>query len=384
MRGFNPRSSGSQTKLNQAGNRGNLLMNTSALVKTAVMGLLAAGVLRVMAEDKGLSVGDPAPKLQVAKWVQGEAVTSFDKDKTYLVEFWATWCGPCRQSIPHLNEIHQKFKDKGLVVIGQDVWERDDGLVVPFVKDMGDKMTYRVAMDDKSGVKEGSMAKTWMAAANQNGIPTAFLVNNKGMIAWIGHPMTLENEVIEKVIAGNYDLKVAANKYEEAHEAEAKVGRAFRKFSDSVKQKDWDAADSALNDLSKASPAMPMDRYRLDVALGRGDSEAASKLAMKLSDQAPKEAMLQNDLAWAMATHDGLSGPALDAAAKIADRANEAAKGEDAAILDTVARVRFLQGKKDEAIELETKAVANANSDLKEQLQRALDSYKAGKLPAAE
>src|SRR5678816_2605837 len=83
-----------------------------------------------------LKVGDPAPKLQVGKWVQGEPVKEFAKDKAYIVEFWATWCGPCRTSIPHLNEVHNKFKDKGLIVIGQDCWEKDESLVEPFIKKM--------------------------------------------------------------------------------------------------------------------------------------------------------------------------------------------------------------------------------------------------------
>ena len=54
------------------------------------------------------------------------------RGKPLLLNFWATWCGPCRVSIPHLNEIHEKFKDKGLIVIGQDVWERDTTAVAPF------------------------------------------------------------------------------------------------------------------------------------------------------------------------------------------------------------------------------------------------------------
>ena len=89
-----------------------------------------------------LKMGDPAPKLQVSKWVQGEGVQAFEKDKAYIVEFWATWCGPCRDSIPHLNAIHNQFKDKGLVVIGQNVWEDDIAAVEPFVKKMGDKILH--------------------------------------------------------------------------------------------------------------------------------------------------------------------------------------------------------------------------------------------------
>ena len=108
-----------------------------------------------LAAEPTLKVGDPAPKLQTGKWVQGEPVKDFEKGKAYIVEFWATWCPPCRASIPHLNEIYIKFKDKGLIVIGQDCAERDESLVAPFVKKMGDKMTYRVALDDKTNDKRG-------------------------------------------------------------------------------------------------------------------------------------------------------------------------------------------------------------------------------------
>src|SRR5258708_15219136 len=158
--------------------------------------IFAAGTMLAAAADVTLKVGDPAPKLQNAKWVQGEPVKEFKDGKAYLVEFWATWCGPCRVSIPHLNEIHNQFKDKGLVVIGQDCWEKDESLVAPFLEVMGDKMSYRVALDDKEGSKQGKMAENWMAAAGRNGIPSAFLVNTHGLIAWIGHPMSLNEKLI--------------------------------------------------------------------------------------------------------------------------------------------------------------------------------------------
>jgi thiol-disulfide isomerase/thioredoxin len=71
-------------------------------------------------------VGDKAPALQTGKWIQGEPVTAFNRNHVYVLEFWATWCGPCVQSIPHLNQMWQKYKDKGVVFIGQDVWDGDD------------------------------------------------------------------------------------------------------------------------------------------------------------------------------------------------------------------------------------------------------------------
>src|SRR5260221_74318 len=168
--------------------------------------LIAATALNtcLSAAEPTLKVGDPAPKLQTGKWVQSESVKEIEKGKAYIVEFWATWCGPCRVSIPHLNEIHMKYKDKGLVVIGQDAFEQDEGLVAPFVKKMGSKMTYRVALDDKEGSEKGKMAETWMTAAGQTEIPTAFVVDTKGMIAWIGHPMEQKDTLIKAVLDGTF------------------------------------------------------------------------------------------------------------------------------------------------------------------------------------
>lgn len=137
----------------------------------AVAGLAIAATIHLQAAT--LKVGDPAPQLKIGKWVQGEPVKGFEAGKAYVVEFWATWCPPCRATIPHLNELHQKLKDKGLVVIGQDLGE-EEKTVSQFVEKMGDKMTYRVALDDMSKEPKGAMARDWMGAAGQSGIPTAF------------------------------------------------------------------------------------------------------------------------------------------------------------------------------------------------------------------
>src|SRR5205085_1881951 len=144
-------------------------------------------------------------------------------------------------SIPHLNEVYGRFKDKGLIVIGQDVWERDEKLVPGFVKEMGAKMTYRVALDSKKDKEDkGRMAETWMVAAEQNGIPAAFLVDKEGRIAWIGHPMGLEDKTIEAVLEGKYDLKKAALAYAEEQANEKKMQAVYQEVSTAMRKKNWD------------------------------------------------------------------------------------------------------------------------------------------------
>lgn len=340
-----------------------------------------------------LNIGDPAPKLEVSKWVQGDAVTEFKPGTVYIVEFWATWCGPCRASIPHLNQVYLKFKDKGLVVIGQDVWEKDTTKVEPFLKQMGTNMTYRVALDSVAEGQEpgtGKMAENWMTAADANGIPTAFLVDKTGKIAWIGHPMNLEEKTIEEVQAGTFDVKkaVADREKEQAEQKElsknqGELMKQSKALGDGLKNKDWDKAGAAADAIEKLLPEAQKSALlpvRLKILLGKGDGEGASKVAAK-SLEGNTNAMLLNALAWELAVNDGVKKPDLDLAAKIAEKANELTKGENGQIIDTLARITFQKGDKAKAIELQTKAISLVEADDKEALQKTLDSYKEGKLP---
>lgn len=331
-----------------------------------------------------LNVGDPAPKLQVAKWVQGDPVTAFERDKAYIVEFWATWCGPCITSIPHLNEIHEKYKSKGLVVIGQDCWENDESKVEPFIKKMGDKMTYRVALDDKNGSERGKMAETWMAAAGRNGIPSAFLVDKNGDLAWIGHPMELKDKTIQDVLAGTFDTKKAAAAYKIAKANEEKAAPHWREFSTAMRTKNWAAAEKALNELNAFANDEDKDRfdqYRLTVHMGLGNNESAEKIAARLADTQPDDYSFHNELAWAIAIGPNPSKNLLAIAEKEANKANTLAKGKHAPTLDTLARVQFMLGDKESAIANQQKAVdATSDPRQKANFEDVLKNYKAGKL----
>lgn len=153
-----------------------------------------------------LKVGDAAPKLAIEKWVKGEAVDSFQSGKVYVVEFWATWCPPCREAIPHLTKL-QKANDKDLVVIGvasserkKDGEEGDKRLerLEAFVKKQGEAMEYRVGFDP-----DRKMGRAWLQAAGQNSIPCSFVVGADGKVAFIGNPLDERFEqAVEKALAG--------------------------------------------------------------------------------------------------------------------------------------------------------------------------------------
>jgi thiol-disulfide isomerase/thioredoxin len=354
---------------------------TVSIALVTLAGVLTAGA---PAKAATLKIGDPAPSMQVGKWVQGDPVTGFDSNHVYIVEFWATWCGPCRASIPHLNETWQKYKDKNLIVIGQDVWEPDDSSVPEFLKKMGDQMTYRVALDDKSQETNGAMAVNWMKAAGQNGIPTAFIVNRQGKIAWIGHPMALQESVLDEILADNFDLGAAATEFDRQQQEQEQRRALSQKLGQAMNDKDWDAADAALTEIGKSVPEaarFQIGPIRLKILLGRKDYAGADKLTSSLSDAAPENNVLQNELAWTLATTPGVDSQGLALAQKCAERANAATKGKVTGILDTLARTQFLNGQTNEAIATEQKAVDAAPDEMKDTMKEYLTRYQQGQLP---
>lgn len=199
-----------------------------------------------------LAPGMAAPAIKVAGWSKGTPVTSFNKGQIYVVEFWATWCGPCRTSIPHISDLASKNKD--VTFVGVSVFERGNdipGMVNKFVTEMGDTMNYNVCYDDGS-----TMADTWMRAAKQNGIPTAFIVDKDGTIAWIGHPMSMDKPLSD-IKAGKFDKAGFQKAFAAEMEAEeaaaaatASINSARKMYSEGKKAE----ALKSLDDLAKSGP----------------------------------------------------------------------------------------------------------------------------------
>jgi thiol-disulfide isomerase/thioredoxin len=161
-----------------------------------VAAILASGGGIFASAGAALNVGDSAPPLQAGKWLQGQPITQFAQGTVYLVEFWASWSAPCRDAVPRLNEASEKYKGKGLVVIGQNCWEQDQAAAAAFINEM--KVAFPVVLDDATR----TMAKNWISAAGRSSLPAVFVVDKKGRVGWIGTPTELTDQVIEDLLAG--------------------------------------------------------------------------------------------------------------------------------------------------------------------------------------
>lgn len=110
-------------------------------------------------------------------------VSSARNNAVFVLEAWATWCPPCRQSVPHLSEIQRKFRDKNVLVVGITE-EADVKKIEKFVAGMGHSMDYAVAVD-----AGGTFRSLFMDNYNVQGIPHAFVAAPSGDVVWHGHPM---------------------------------------------------------------------------------------------------------------------------------------------------------------------------------------------------
>lgn len=358
------------------------MKSLSRFLFSALAGVL---VVSACAQSTTLRVGDPAPGLEVAKWVKGDAVPSLDKGKIYVVEFWATWCGPCKVSIPHLTELHKKFGDK-VTFIGVSSFENKWDGVEPFVKSEGDQMDYDVAMDkiDNPTDREGYMAKNWMEAAHQNGIPTAFVVDKEGKVAWIGHPMSLEDP-LAKIVDGTWDRAAAAKEFDKAMAAqEAEANSPARKlamaFSQAIRAKKWDEALADADKFGKLDKRYEpsVNFMKMTVYAQSGNGKKYDETAeMVMNGPAKNDPNTLNEIAWNIVDPKSKLNPKnFKLAEKAASKAVELSQRKVAALIDTLAWSEYGLGNKKKAVELETEALGKAEGD-KSTYEDALKTFQA-------
>ncbi len=328
-------------------------MKLSACMAAVLLGSLGA---------PALDIGDQAPPLDgVAGWLNGPAVNPAKADgKTvHIVELWATWCGPCRATAPHLAEMSAEFKDKGVVIVGLTL--EDEAKVRPFVESL--KIPYPIAMDP-----EKSTAETWMK--DVDGIPHAFIVATNGVIVWTGHPMDGMREALVDVLHGTYDPE----KKKKREEMQEKLARA-------IQMQNFDQALKIADEILAGDPKlMEIHQLRIGLLTEKRDLEgvrAHHRKMLQIFADAPKEL---NDLAWSLAAPSPLPIEIrdLEVALSACRRAAAITEGKDPAILDTQAMVYHAIGLTDLAIATQKEAIARVkDAEIRKDLQTHLAYFES-------
>ena len=209
------------------------------------------------------NLGDAAPKLRVTAWVKGSQADTFQKNKVHVVEFWATWCGPCITNMPHLSALALQYKDS-VTFSAIDVYEsrlaspKTPAQLKVFVDKMGNKMNFNVALEDTNTVHD------WLDAYHRNMIPAAFIIDGKGRVAWVGHPMGLDT-ILPKVLDKSWDIEKEIsirNREEYVKNLDTSIISKVRSFeTKSINLGNLGLPDSILNVVDKMVSKEPELKY---------------------------------------------------------------------------------------------------------------------------
>jgi thiol-disulfide isomerase/thioredoxin len=328
-----------------------------------------------------LGIGDPAPKLRVSSWVQGPAVAEFEREHVYVVDLWATWCLPCRKTIPFLTEVQLRHAAEKVRVIGVSVREDLQTEVAPFVKKMGEKMSYAVALDhllEGAAPDQGSMWLAWMKASGEAMLPTTFIVDRAGKIAWIGDTLSLERP-LQQIVAGTWNLDTARAE----HQKRSKVNTLRRTLTDQIRAKQWEKALATIDQMLALAPEAEAKTaaWRFNALLRLGRTPEAYEYAKRCCQGLIKEdPYALNVVAWAIVDPEAARAEVrdLDFALEVAERAVKLTEGKHAGILDTLALIHFERGSVAQAIEIQTKAVELAKgTEYFQELAARLEKFKA-------
>ena len=326
--------------------------------------------------------GDPVTPEALGKleWVQGSAPTAWEPGKLYVLECWATWCGPCVAAIPHVDALYDKYSSQGLRVIGVNVWEDGKDKVAEFVKKKGDGMSYPVAYTGKGGVFEIE----WLDVAGVRGIPHAFVVKD-GKVLATTHPARLTEEAIEGLLkGGEAQDKVVATLAEKPAAGSGKI-TPVGEIRKAISANDFATAETKLKELAAKEPAndsLPLLWTLLHMA--KGEWDAASKTLADIPETKARNLAAFNltitpvylekaPPAFLTQVADGYEGII----------GSEGSPGHWL----TVARLRWNANTKDQAIAAAEKALAAAGTQahrklaLEKPCQRLVESMKAGEYP---
>ncbi|HLN31864.1 MAG TPA: redoxin family protein [Gemmataceae bacterium] len=313
-----------------------------------------------------LKAGDRAPALKASKWLQGRPVSEFKSGNVYVIEFWATWCGPCIASMPHTAELYGHYRDKGVTIVAFTTQDPNNTLdnAAAFVKKRGAKLPFNFAYSDDKATFDA-----WMTAAGRAGIPCAFVVDRGGRIAYIGHPMYL-GVALPKAVADNATPQTVS----------AEMRKVEEEFREAAVWRDRKEMLQSLAHFEAKYPAManipPWIRTKLSFLPKYGKPGEAKQFAEAIIAKGIEQGdpVTLGMVSGILRSGDGKeSKELLSVALKAAEAELLIAGGKDAGALLNLAETYFAIGDKTHAREYALQAIAAASEEpaaLKESIEK--------------
>ena len=336
-----------------------------------------------------LQTGQSVAKLKIAKWLKngpvviktGKNVTKENRNDLYVLVLWGTWSPACRESVPMLVYLQNKYRDKGMRIIAVSREKRD---VVEKFLDEYPQINYAVAIDEQS-------LTTLQYLGESRLLPRIYIINTDGKIAWDGEIADL-SQVLKKMYNGTYNIYI--QRQVSSLQQELEVSLRTGNIKDTIKtsdkilkldpengfairmrmfvyenQRQTDKAWEFLHSLLKKTPKNTMLYFiKLNfVSRFSQYSKYSSELAKEVKKQFNNDAQMLNNMAWGLLTRFPFDGKVLEPAVECIQRALELAdknnKSFYASCLNTMALAYYRCGMLEKALDTQRRVTKMAMGD---------------------
>ncbi|MBB3204644.1 thiol-disulfide isomerase/thioredoxin [Rhodopirellula rubra] len=381
---------------------------TPTPVKPAPTKVAKAASTPEVEEVPPMTIGSPAPSLDIENWIHdGEGrfpkVTEFEPGKVYVVEFWATWCGPCIASMPHIVELQNKYADRGVQIVSitrEDV-ETVNAFLEREVRQNSRQSDDDNVADDETGEDESdeepapltyreltksycltsdpdaSTNDDYMKAAKQNGIPCAFIVGKDAKIEWIGHPMSID-DALEQVVSDSWDREVYREEFAAKQESRAVITQLSKLLRSKKEDEAIELIDDYIANGKSESSKTQLKSIKLSMLMTRVKTAqaAANRAASEMLADDSLDASGVNQIAWSVYEMSRQNRANKNAVLKMALEATQSAvagAGTNAVFLmDTIAHLQYQLGDREAALKTQRAAVEAATPEVRSRLAKYL------------